>query len=109
MIQVVNKKSYKGDGFHVCRPSPLGNPYSHLTGTLAQFKVSSRDEAVDKYKIWLENRLDNDNPTSRAFVALLDEYDRTGELTLICCCAPERCHAEIIKEFIEECAGKTVR
>ena len=110
MIRIVNKHTYKGkDGWEIGRPSPLGNPYSHLVGTLAEFKVATRDEAIDNYRIWLENRLDSDNPTSRAFVALLDEYDRSGELTLVCHCFPLRCHGEIIKEFIEECAGKTVR
>ena len=107
MIQVVNKKTWKGGGFYIGRPSPLGNPFSHLAGTKAEFRVANRDEAIDKYRVWLEDRLDSENPTSRAFVTLLEEYDRTGELTLICWCVPERCHGEIIKEFIEACAGKT--
>lgn len=107
MIQVVNKKHWKGDGFYIGRPSPLGNPFSPLVGTKAEFKVGTRDEAVDKYKIWLEDRLDSDNPTTRAFMTLLEEYERVGELTLVCWCVPDRCHGEVIKELLEACAGKT--
>ena len=103
MIKVVNKKTWKGGGHYIGRPTPLGNPYSHLCGTLAQFRVATRDEAVDKYREWLLSRLDGDNPATRMFVALLDEYESKGELTLVCNCIPERCHGEIIKEFIESC------
>ena len=110
MIRIANRKTWKGQGHYVGRPSPLGNPYSHVLGTLAEFKVATRDEAVDKYRDWLFSRLDGDNPATRMFVALLDEYESKGELTLICNCTPERCHGEVIKEFIESCvSGKSVR
>jgi hypothetical protein len=104
VIRVANKRTWKGEGHYVGRPTALGNPFSHLAGTLAKFKVASRDEAVDRYREWLEERLGSDNPETRMFVSLLEEYERCGELTLVCFCVPERCHAEIIKEFIEECA-----
>ena len=105
MIRVVNRKTWKGEGHYVGRPTPMGNPYSHVVGTLAEFKVGSRDEAVERYGEWLEGRLDGDNPTTRMFVSLLDEYERTGEMTLVCSCSPLRCHADTIKRFIEECVG----
>ena len=34
----------------ITRPSIFGNPYSHKEGTLAAFKVSSKREAVDKFR-----------------------------------------------------------
>jgi hypothetical protein len=48
MISVVNKKTYKGTGFYIERPSPLGNPYTHIADrrTRAQNVVKTRDEAV---------------------------------------------------------------
>jgi len=106
MIRVENRKTYRGDGIFVGRPSPLGNPYSHLSFSKAEFRVATRDEAVDNYRGWLEEKLDSNNPASRLFLNLLDQYEKTGELVLICFCKPERCHADIIKEMIEECAGK---
>lgn len=38
---------------YIGRPGPWGNPYSHKSGTLAQFKVSSIDEALYRYREWL--------------------------------------------------------
>lgn len=32
-----------------------GNPYSHLEGTLAKYKVSSRKEAIEKYEDYIRN------------------------------------------------------
>jgi hypothetical protein len=32
---------------YIGRPSKWGNPYSHLSGTLAEYKVSSREEAIE--------------------------------------------------------------
>jgi hypothetical protein len=106
MIRVENRKTWRGEGHWVGRPSPLGNPYSHVCGTTAEFKVATRDEAVEKYREWLFKRLDGDNPATRMFVSLLDEYEVKGELILVCSCKPERCHAEIIRDFIEECVAK---
>lgn len=102
MIRIVNKRIWRGEGHYVGRPTPLGNPFSHLAGTLAEFKVGSRDEAIDRYRVWLENEMDGDTPAMRMFVFLLDEYERTGELTLVCWCSPLRCHGEVIREFILE-------
>jgi len=106
VIRVVNKKTWKGDGHYIGRPSPLGNPFSHLVGTQAEFKAETRDDSIDKYRIWLDNQMDGDTPAMRMFMFLLDEYERTGDLTLCCWCSPERCHGEIIKEYLEVVAGR---
>ncbi len=34
-------------------PFALGNPYSHKLGTLAQFKVDTVEEAIQKYEEWI--------------------------------------------------------
>ena len=94
MIKIENKKTYKGDGWYVGRPSPLGNPF-HVGGKI------SRYEAISMYRMWLLERLETDNPTSKAFMALVDDYQKNGKMTLICHCFPLACHAEVIREFIE--------
>jgi uncharacterized protein YeaO (DUF488 family) len=81
----------------------LGNPYTHLSdSSRAEFKVATRDEAVEKYRGWLEERLKEGGPTAKAFENLVQFYADFGELTLVCWCAPKRCHAEILREMIEE-------
>ena len=57
-INIHNKRvSNPIDGIYIGRPSVLGNPFSHLKGTLAEYSVNSRDEAVDKYETWIRNEL----------------------------------------------------
>ena len=107
MIQVVNKKNYKGDGVYVGRPSLLGNPFSPLAVSMADHRTESRDEAIEKYRDWLREQLKTDNAVSREFKNLVKFYRDFGELTLICWCVPKhRCHAQVIKEFIEEWIGE---
>ena len=50
-IYVHNKRKYKGRGEYIGRPSPLGNPYSHLNkGTLAKYQTATlcREEPTGK-------------------------------------------------------------
>ena len=49
-ITVRNKKTYKGTGIYIGRPSVFGNPYSHLDGTLAIYKTDSLEESIRKYE-----------------------------------------------------------
>lgn len=95
MIKIENAHTYKGDGFKVGRPSPLGNP----------FKITLKDtrtKVIAQYREWLLKKLETSNPTSKAFMALVHHYRKEGELVLICWCKPSACHADVIKEFIEE-------
>lgn len=95
MIRIENAKTYRGDGFRVGRPSPLGNPF------LVDAK-NSRTKVIAQYREWLLKRLETDNPTSKAFMVLVEHYRKEGKMTLICHCAPLQCHAEVIREFVLE-------
>jgi hypothetical protein len=57
VIRVMNKRTYKGGGYYIGRPSALGNPFSHVEHSLALRHVASRDEAVEKYRVWLAEAL----------------------------------------------------
>lgn len=89
------------------RPSPLGNPYSHVPSGYADIRVKTRDEAVDKYRLWIEKQLQSDNEASRAFWELVGVYRDFGGLTLSCWCAPKRCHAEVLAEMIKEAVSES--
>lgn len=87
MKYVVHCKKEKYD-VYIGRPSDWGNPFSHQKGTMAQFQVATRDEAVDKFKEWL---LGNEELLARI-----------GELkgkVLGCWCAPQRCHGDVLAEL----------
>lgn len=105
MIRIVNKKVSKEDGIYIGRPSPLGNPFSHLPDTLGAFRVASREEAVERYRDWLLTQLKGNTEACKVFWNLVQFYKDFGELTLVCWCVPKKCHGEIIKELIEKAAN----
>ena len=80
-------KEWAPDIVYVGRPSKYGNPYSSKENSLAQFRVSSVIEAVEKFKEWLKTQPE-----------LIEDIKR--ELPgkdLVCWCrkgAP--CHARVI-------------
>lgn len=50
---VVNKYHKKPYDIYIGRGSKWGNPFSHLPNTKAQFQVSTREEAIEKYREWI--------------------------------------------------------
>ena len=92
MITIVNRTKSEL-GIYVGRPSILGNPFE--IG-----KDGTRSEVIEKYEIYFIKRLENDLVFKREFDRLV-ELARTGDLTMACWCYPHRCHAEIIKKYIE--------
>ena len=88
-MRVWNKrdKQIPRDAVYVGRPTKWGNPFTHIpSGTLAQFQVRNRDEAVDRYETWL-----------LAQPALVEaaKHELRGK-HLVCWCAPQRCHADVL-------------
>lgn len=91
MPRVYNKKmgGVPPQAVYVGRPTIWGNPFSHIKhGTLAEFLVDSRDEAVDRYKEWL---LAQPKLVARA------RRELSGK-DLVCWCFPCRCHAQVLIE-----------
>lgn len=103
MIQVVNKHIHKPtrNDFYIGRGSVLGNPYSHLPGTLATVVVESREEAIEKYEHWIDQQMSNKNKdVIGALNAIATIVMQTGHVNLVCYCAPKSCHGDVIKEIV---------
>lgn len=102
-INIHNKRiSDPIEGIYIGRPSVLGNPFSHLKGTLAEYSVDSRDEAVDKYELWLRNDLKTNQIVIKEMKKLYKKFLDDGCLNLVCWCHPARCHGDVIKKLILE-------
>jgi len=91
MAKVVHCKKDKYD-VYIGRPSKFGNPFSHRGGTLAQFKVDSREEAIAYYENY-----------ARATPWLMEEIKETlrGKI-LGCWCKPLDCHGDILMKIANE-------
>jgi len=89
MIKVVHCKRESYD-VYIGRPSKWGNPFSHKAGTLAKYKVASREEAVYAYEEWLKTQPD-----------LLAALPELRNKTLGCWCAPLACHGDVLKFAVE--------
>ena len=103
MINIVNKRKHKAtsNDFLIGRPSPLGNIYSHMDNTLAIYKVSSRDEAVDKYELYLLTQIADKNIPIIVALNEIIYLAINGDVNLVCWCAPAKCHGDIIKKIVE--------
>jgi len=116
-IHVINRYHMGGAGLpddatqiNIMRPSPLGNP----------FKISSahsRKFVVARFKLWAEEEIERakiaskelpdtgisekDHPFAHAIVTTFFKWEKVGKIYLVCCCAPQACHGDVIKEILE--------
>ena len=78
---------------YIGRPSKWGNPFSHKAGTMAEFMVGSRQEAIDAYRRWI---------TEGEGKHLLDDIHELKGKVLGCWCKPLACHGDILAELANE-------
>lgn len=107
-IKIVNKRFYKGNGIYVGRPSILGNPYTHIKDkkTKAEFIVSNRDEAVERYREWIKEQWRSNPFVEKELFRITEIAIKNDEVTLICWCSPLRCHCEYVAKMIIYIAQK---
>ena len=74
--------------------SPLGNPYKLGPG-------DERAAVIARYAEWLDARLEDATSPQAREMARLTDLARAGDLVLLCWCAPETCHGDVIKARIE--------
>lgn len=96
MIRIENKKTYRGEGVYIGRPSPLGNP----------FKIGqhgTREEVVQRYKAWLWRQIQLRGEVYEELKRLA-AIAKQGELVLICWCKePGRsvaCHGDVLESAV---------
>ena len=92
-------------GNYACyRPSILSNPYTHIKDkkTLASFVVKTRDEAIDRYSSYFDRMYKGNAPFKYIVDEIYERYKRGEDIYLECCCKPERCHCDVIKDKLEK-------
>lgn len=76
---------------YIGRPSKWGNPFSHKHRTKAQFKVETREEAVNKYREWILTQPQ----------LLRDISKELKDKTLACWCKPLACHGDVLADLAD--------
>ncbi len=79
----------------VDRAGVFGNPFGMR-------KLHERAASCDKYHEYFHEKVVNDPEFLTAVNELAKLYKQYGKLTLMCWCAPLRCHSETIKAYLED-------
>lgn len=81
---------------YIGRGNIWGNPFTHKEGTTAQFKVESVEEAVQKYRDWIQTQ-----------PQLLAKIPELKGKVLGCWCKTKKnpnalCHGDVLVELAEK-------
>jgi polynucleotide 5'-kinase involved in rRNA processing len=92
MNRVVNLNQEEYDVF-IGRGSKWGNPFTHIKdkATLAEVIVDTREEAIERYRVYLSENQD-----------LMNSLDELEGKILGCYCKPKSCHGDILLEFLSK-------
>lgn len=91
-MQVLNKKNVSEltkDHLYIGRGSIYGNPFEMQT-----FR-NDRDLVIDLYRHYFYSQISNRSDLYKGLKTYKDDLD------LVCFCAPESCHGDVIKEFLD--------
>lgn len=110
MPKVWNKKyPHPKDAQYIGRPSILGNPYSHIKNSIAEFIVANVQVALVCFESYARKRMEVDPEFREAIKALKDK-------DIVCWCAnmngvtpadPLVCHGQILMKLCEELCGQS--
>lgn len=71
----------------------LGNPF-------AMKSEADRDQVIAQYRAWLWHKVRGRGPVFTELVRIR-KLAETGEVRLLCWCAPKACHGDVIKRCVE--------
>lgn len=85
-------------------PSPLANPYR--IGSIRNGATLKRGDSIPLYQTWLREQIDAKNPAIISELTRLATLAKQGPVTLVCHCAPDPCHGDVVKETIERALAR---
>lgn len=81
--------------FKVDRTSPIGNPFYMAS-------EAKRDEVCDKYQLYFETQIETNREFRDYVYKILNALKTYKKVALYCWCAPKRCHAETIRNWLQK-------
>jgi hypothetical protein len=107
MIRVVKRGSPRVPGavrFSIGRASSgagAGCVPCHALGNPFSLNAYSRDEAIARYRVWLEKKVSERDKEVCAALNTLWQVALKQDVELECFCAPLPCHGDVIKAVVE--------
>lgn len=98
MIHIKNRRKYSGSGIYVGREMPYLNLAGSTLGN--RCKGNTRQQRISNYRAWLWEQIKLRNEVYAELVRIA-RLARRRDVTLICWCDPEPCHATVIARAIE--------
>lgn len=105
-ILVVNKHKHQStpNDVYIGRGSILGNPFTgskNIKQTKALYQCSSREEAVEKYREYLLEKIKNKDKAICNELNRLYKKIKDGEtIYLVCFCKPKKCHGDVVRDVL---------
>ena len=88
-------RKHEPGAIYIGRGSPLGNPF--VIG-----RDGDRDEVIHRYRNWFAMKVKSQDSVVMAELRRLYRIHRdAGDLVLGCFCAPQACHGDVIKDFLD--------
>jgi len=101
MLRVVNVKKDKLIENEILvmvdRNSPLGNPFK-----MNNYSNTERNRVCEMYKTYFDVKVKEKGDFRNEVVLIYSLAKKGYNVALGCHCAPLRCHAEYIKQFVEQ-------
>jgi len=98
LIRIENIGRYDGPGVYIGRKLPERKA-GYLQNPFKITKFVDRDECIRRFEDYFNERV-LESGTFAAYVKGLAMQAIKDELVLICCCRPERCHGDVIADYI---------
>jgi hypothetical protein len=91
----IGNKRRNDRGIYIGRPSALGNPF--VIG-----RDGDRAAVIRKYEAWLAEQIKSAKSAASIELRRLVQQAAQRDICLVCWCAPEPCHGDIVKRAIEQ-------
>lgn len=102
---LLNESHDGPNDYRICRPSILGNPYSHLPEDkcMAIYRCKTRDEAIENYSRYFDTMYGSNLKFTNAIDEIYEKYKRGEDVYLGCFCQQGlKCHGDIIIEKLQK-------
>lgn len=99
--RVLNRKDGQHpNAIYVGRPTPFGNPFTHLANVKGAIKCDSREDAIELHRMFLAGEIELPE-LNKQRIKVIGELLTLRNRQLECWCAPEGCHANTLAAWAD--------